>query len=122
DPDVLLNLKNPMTGSRGLGLDNWQPSSSFSPSAHCSFYGVTCDGESRVTALKVTNVPLFGYLPPEIVLLNKLVNLTIACDNLTGKLPAEMANLTSLKLLNISHNVFNGRFREIVRRSTLQKR
>ncbi|PON73394.1 Tyrosine-protein kinase [Parasponia andersonii] len=77
---------------------------------HCSFSGVTCDDESRVTVLNVTNVPLFGYLQPEIGLLNKLVKLTIACDNLTGKLPAEMAYLTSLKHLNISNTVFSGRF------------
>ncbi|XP_062097306.1 receptor protein kinase CLAVATA1 [Humulus lupulus] len=103
--DVLLKLKTAMTGPTGSGLDDWKPSSSY-----CSFSGVTCDNESRVTALNVTNVPLFGHLPPEIGSLSKLVNLTIACDNLTGRLPAEMANLTFLRHLNISNNVFSGMF------------
>ncbi|GMN35816.1 hypothetical protein TIFTF001_005551 [Ficus carica] len=103
--DVLLKLKTAMIGPKGSGLDDWLPSSS-----HCSFYGVTCDEESRVTSLNVTNLRLFGYLPPEIGLLNRLVNLTMSSDNLTGKLPPEMANLTSLRLFNISNNFFQGRF------------
>ncbi|GMN24731.1 hypothetical protein TIFTF001_049165, partial [Ficus carica] len=103
--DVLLKLKTAMIGPKGSGLDDWLPSSS-----HCSFSGVTCDEESRVTSLNVTNLRLFGYLPPEIGLLNRLVNLTMSSDNLTGKLPPEMANLTSLRLFNISNNFFQGRF------------
>ncbi|GMN24876.1 hypothetical protein TIFTF001_043827, partial [Ficus carica] len=103
--NLLLNLKTAMIGPTGSGLGDWVPSSS-----HCSFSGVTCDDESRVIALFVTNLPLFGYLPPEIGLLNTLVNLTISSDNLTGKLPPEMANHTSLRLFNISNNFFQGRF------------
>ena len=60
--------------------------------------------------MNVSNIRLFGFIPPEIGLLNKLVNLTLAADNLTGKLPTEMANLTSLKVLNVSNNVFYGNF------------
>ncbi|KAG5118332.1 hypothetical protein JHK82_032752 [Glycine max] len=52
--------------------------------------GVNCDQELRVVAINVSFVPLFGYLPPEIGQLDKL------------------ENLTSLKLLDISHNVFSG--------------
>ena len=58
----------------------------------------------------MSNIPLFDFIPPEIGLLNKLVNLTLAADNLTGMLPMEMANLTSLKVLNVSNNVFYGNF------------
>ncbi|KHN25405.1 receptor protein kinase CLAVATA1-like [Glycine soja] len=70
------------------GLHDWKFSTSLS--AHCFFSGVKCDHELRVVAINVSFVPLFGYLPPEIGQLDKL------------------ENLTSLKLLDISHNVFSG--------------
>ncbi|KAM5577636.1 hypothetical protein ABKV19_008134 [Rosa sericea] len=107
DLDTLLILKKAMIGPRHSGLDDWEPSSH----NHCSFSGVSCDHQSRVIALNVSNLHLFGSIPAEIGFLNKLVNLTIA-DNyyLTGSLPREIGNLTSLKLLNVSNNYFWGRF------------
>ncbi|KAL5557856.1 hypothetical protein UlMin_034067 [Ulmus minor] len=114
--DVLLKLKTAMVknkASSGL-LRDWEPSS-LSPSLHCSFSGVTCDEDLRVTSLNISNIPLFGHLPPEIGLLNRLVNLTMVNSNLTGVIPEEMGNLTSLKFVNISFNGFVGRFpREIL--------
>jgi hypothetical protein len=108
DLEVLLKLKSSMIGHKGSGLKDWK--FSLSPTAHCSFSGVSCDQDSRVISLNVSNIPLYGIISSEIGLLNKLVNLTIAANKLTGVLPVEMANLTSLKLLNISNNVFNGTF------------
>ncbi|KAF5455754.1 hypothetical protein F2P56_025300 [Juglans regia] len=108
DLQVLLKLKSAMTGPNVSALLDWEDSSS--PTAHCSFSGVSCDEDSRVVSLNVSLIPLFGFIPPEIGLLKKLVSLTIAGGNLTGRLPVEMANLTSLKVLNISNNLFNGNF------------
>lgn len=114
DLDVLLKLKAAFTGPGGSGLHDWvAPDSSSSPStaAHCSFSGVACDGDFRVVSLVVAFVPLFGYIPPEIGLLDRLVNLTLASDNLAGNIPLEIAKLTSLRLLNISNNgLLNGSF------------
>ncbi|KAK6131302.1 hypothetical protein DH2020_034952 [Rehmannia glutinosa] len=110
DLETLLKLKSSLVGPSGSGLHDWAAPISPSPSAHCSFSGVTCDDEARVTSLNVTNVPLFGTLPPEIGMLSKLVNLTLAADNLTGPLPMEISDLTSLKNVNLSWNVFNGTF------------
>ncbi|KAL0016960.1 hypothetical protein SO802_004029 [Lithocarpus litseifolius] len=108
DLEVLLKLKSAMKGPKGADLKDWEVSSS--PAAHCSFPGVSCDDDLRVVSLNVTDIKLFGFLPPEIGLLDKLVNLTLAGTNLTGSLPLEMGNLTSLKFLNISTNVFIGKF------------
>ncbi|KAI3460412.1 hypothetical protein Pfo_017075 [Paulownia fortunei] len=110
DLDTLLKLKSSLVGPSSSGLQDWATPLSSSPSAHCSFSGITCDPDARVMSLNVTNVPLFGTLPPEIGLLNKLVNLTLAVDNLTGPLPKEICKLTSLKYVNLSWNMFNGTF------------
>ncbi|KAK9023113.1 hypothetical protein V6N11_003343 [Hibiscus sabdariffa] len=108
DLEVLLKLKSSMIGHKGSGLHDWGSSSS--PSAHCHFSGVECDEDLRVVALNVSFTPLFGTIPPEIGLLNKLVNLTISMVNLTGYIPVDMSNLTSLKIFNISNNFFRGNF------------
>ncbi|CAM8945615.1 unnamed protein product [Rhodiola kirilowii] len=115
DIQALMKLKSAMVGSSNLALRDWQypPSTSTSSSAaaHCSFSGVVCDEEFRVTSLNVSFLPLLGgSLPPEIGLLTNLVNLTIAANNLTGEIPLEIGNLKSLKLLNISNNKFVGSF------------
>lgn len=107
--EVLLNLKSSMIGPNGTGLHDWIPSSS--PEAHCSFSGVSCDGDARVISLNVSFTPLFGTISPEIGMLNRLVNLTLAANNFSGALPLEMKSLTSLKVLNISNNGnLNGSF------------
>ncbi|XP_010536408.1 PREDICTED: receptor protein kinase CLAVATA1-like [Tarenaya hassleriana] len=102
DMDVLLKLKSSMIGPNCSGLHDWKPSSS--PAAHCSFSGVSCDSDGRVVSLNVSFTPLFGTIPPEIGMLNRLVNLTLSANNFTGGLPVEMKNLTSLKFLNVSNN------------------
>ncbi|GER33976.1 leucine-rich receptor-like protein kinase family protein [Striga asiatica] len=109
DLDTLLKLKSSLIGPSGLGLDDWaQPPPSSPPSAHCSFSGITCDSDGHVASLNITGVPLGGTIPPEIGLLTRLVNLTLAHDSLTGPIPMEISFLTSLKYVNLSVNFFNG--------------
>ncbi|KAG4147987.1 hypothetical protein ERO13_D05G258350v2 [Gossypium hirsutum] len=97
-----------MIGPKALGLDDWEFSSS--PSVHCHFSGVKCDEDHRVVALNVSFTPFYGTISSEIGLLNKLVNLTISKVELTGNIPTDMRNLTSLKTFNISNNYFRGSF------------
>ncbi|XP_058758987.1 leucine-rich repeat receptor-like kinase protein SUNN [Vicia villosa] len=111
DLDALLKLKESMKGEKAKhndSLGDWKFSSS--DSAHCSFSGVTCDQDNRVIKLNVTQVPLFGKISKEIGALDKLERLILTMDNLTGELPFEISNLTSLRILNISHNTFSGNF------------
>ncbi|XP_052189791.1 receptor protein kinase CLAVATA1-like [Diospyros lotus] len=111
DLEALMKLKSAMLRPRGSGLDDWQWHHNSSSSSHCSFSGVTCNQHSRVITLNISpSVPLLGTIPPEIGLLNKLLNLTIFNANLTGPLPLEMSNLTALKFLNLSFNNFTGDF------------
>lgn len=111
DLELLLKLKSSMIGPSGSGLDDWvSDSSSSSPTSHCSFSGVSCDEHSRVTSLKISSLPLFGTIPPEIGLFTSLINLTLVADNLTGHLPIEMSKLTVIKFINLSSNTFIGEF------------
>ncbi|CAA0841161.1 Receptor protein kinase CLAVATA1 [Striga hermonthica] len=107
DLEALLTLKSYLVGPLGSGLDDWSDSTPHYPD-HCSFSGVGCDADGRVTSLNIVDVPLSGSLSPEIGLLSNLVNLTLSGTSLTGPLPAEIRGLTSLKLVNISQNAFAG--------------
>ncbi|CAN4094004.1 unnamed protein product [Withania somnifera] len=103
-----------MVAPDSTGLLDWNNNTN-DPFAHCSFSGVTCNNMSRVISLNISNVPLFGTIPPEIGLLVYLENLTIFGDNITGTLPLEMSQLSSVKYVNLSYNNFSGPFpREIL--------
>ncbi|KAJ9553914.1 hypothetical protein OSB04_017959 [Centaurea solstitialis] len=111
DLDALMKLKASMVAPNRSGLDDWKPeNSTLKTNTHCSFSGVSCDENFRVTSLTISYVPLFGTIPPEIGILNKLVNLTLVADNLTGELPVEISNLTSIRFINISSNLLTGEF------------
>ncbi|KAK9062750.1 hypothetical protein SSX86_019939 [Deinandra increscens subsp. villosa] len=114
DLDALLKLKKSMVVAPATsGLDDWRPPrvpNSIVSNSHCSFSGVSCDENSRVTSLIISNVPLYGTIPPEIGVLNKLVNLTLVSDALSGELPVEMANLTLIRFINFSTNSLTGEF------------
>ncbi|CAA6655986.1 unnamed protein product [Spirodela intermedia] len=96
DLHSLMKLKSAMVGPGGVGLLDWNDSSS----SHCAFSGVVCDSSGRVVSLNVSFQPLFGRLPPEIGLLSELVNLTISSTSIGG----------NLRVLNISNNIFSGLF------------
>lgn len=105
DHDVLLKLKDSLLLNNNTGsLHDWNPTNAH----YCNFTGVSCDADSRVVSLNITYVPLFGTLPADIALLDKLQSLTITASNLTGEIPGEISSLTSLRYLNISNNYLSG--------------
>nr|XP_043632982.1 receptor protein kinase CLAVATA1-like [Erigeron canadensis] len=119
DLDALLKLKASMVLTpTGSGLYDWKApakrNSSRVSNLHCSFSGVSCDENSRVTSLIISNTPLFGTIPKEIGNLNKLVNLTLVFNNLTGAFPLEMSNLTRIRFINLSSNSFTGELPGVV--------
>ncbi|PHT84967.1 Leucine-rich repeat receptor-like serine/threonine-protein kinase BAM2 [Capsicum annuum] len=111
DLNTLLKLKESLVAPRSSGLVDWTNNTENNdPFAYCTFTGVTCNNNSRVISLNITNVPLFGTIPPEIGLLDNLESLMIFGDNVTGTLPLEMSQLSSIKYVNLSYNNFSGPF------------
>nr|GMD28393.1 receptor protein kinase CLAVATA1-like [Ipomoea batatas] len=93
-------MKASMVRQRSSRLSDWRDADNASSgAAHYFFSGVKCDDDSRVIAINISGVPLFGTLPPEIGLLDRLVNLTLIGDNLIGELPPEMAKLTVVRVI-----------------------
>ena len=69
----------------------------------CEWHGVTCRGE-KIIELELTNNQLSGSLPAEIGLLPYLENLDLRNNQLSGNIPPEIGNLSKLKHLYLSGN------------------
>lgn len=64
-------------------LSGWTHNST----SHCTWFGISCSSKgSRVESLQLSALGLVGPLPPS------------------------LSNLTSLRMLNLSHNLFHGQF------------
>ncbi|KAK4366639.1 hypothetical protein RND71_014519 [Anisodus tanguticus] len=102
DKSALLELKASL-----LGL-TWSNNSD-----HCSWFGVSCDSNSRVVALNITGgnlgslscakiaqFPLYGYGIKRVCGNNSL--------KLVGKVPVAISRLTELKVLSLPFNELSG--------------
>ncbi|XP_004301907.1 PREDICTED: leucine-rich repeat receptor-like serine/threonine-protein kinase BAM3 [Fragaria vesca subsp. vesca] len=103
DFHVLLTLKQGFKFSEPA-LSSWNSSSS--PTSVCSSWvGIRCS-RGRVVAVDLTDLSLSGSVSPIISGLDRLSDLSLAGNNLSGSI--ELANLGSLRSLNISDNQFSG--------------
>ncbi|KAE9449337.1 hypothetical protein C3L33_18747, partial [Rhododendron williamsianum] len=113
DKSALLQFKASLSDPYGA-LSNWVPTGS----SHCSWDGVTCDSNSRVSALNITGggrgeggnscariaqFPLYGF--------GIRRNCYYGSDNvvkLAGSISPEVAKLTELRVLSLPFNELSG--------------
>lgn len=79
---------------------------------YCSWYGVTCVGESssrRVSAIDLQINWMYGELPSEINNFLSLTHLALQTNYLYGSIPSNLDNLTNLTYLSLARNNFSGR-------------
>ena len=73
-----------------------------------SWHGVGVDGTGRVVRLELDSNNLVGRIPPEIVQLTRLERLSLDGNTLGGTIPIEIARLSRLSYLILSHNNLTG--------------
>ena len=73
-----------------------------------TWYGVTADEDGRVVELSLPGNKVWGPIPREIVLLQRLERLDLSNNRVDGALPPEIGDLRSLEELNLSENTFLG--------------
>ncbi|KAG5529331.1 hypothetical protein RHGRI_029888 [Rhododendron griersonianum] len=89
----------------GKVLSSWDPSAP-DPT---SFYGVVCDQAGNVTAIALDGLGLVGDLKfTTLTGLQMLANLSLAGNELTGRLVPGIGQLTALQYLDLSANQFYG--------------
>ncbi|ESQ28323.1 hypothetical protein EUTSA_v10018335mg [Eutrema salsugineum] len=120
DETVLLELKSSFSDPNGV-LSSWDPNSS----NHCSWFGVSCNFDSRVVSLILRgcdepqgslHLPdssscssrLGGEISPVVGNLSEIRVLSLAFNDLGGQIPEEIWGLEKLEVLDLQGNTFTG--------------
>ena len=103
DRAALEALYNATDGATWTDNTNW-----LSAAALSEWHGVTTDGTGRVTDLYLTDNNLSGEIPAELGDLSSLQNLYLWQNNLSGVIPAELGDLSNLLVLFLEDNNLSG--------------
>ena len=91
------------------GGPTWTINTNWSTAADLSeWHGVTTDATGRVTEVSLSQNMLSGEIPAELGNLTSLERLYASRNMLSGEIPAELGNLTSLKFLSLWGNELSG--------------
>ena len=104
DRTALLALYNATGGANWTNNTNWLTSGALS-----TWYGITTDSQGRITELNLTRNQLKGKLPPELTNLTNLEVLALGGNQLTGTIPTWLSNLANLQELYLWGNKLTGK-------------
>lgn len=108
DYDALVALYNSTGGSSWYDKDNWNLSVN---DVSDNWHGITVSGD-RVVKIKLVDNNLNGKIPAEIANLTELKTLIIETNNLPDTIPAELQSLTKLETLSLNQNNLSGEIPE----------
>ncbi|XP_044490626.1 leucine-rich repeat protein 1-like [Mangifera indica] len=103
EADALSALKNALVDPKGV-LQSWDATLG----DPCSWFHVTCNGDSKVTRLDLGNYGLQGSLVPQLGSLGNLQYLEIHSNQINGSIPVELGNLSNLLSLDLYKNQLSG--------------
>ncbi len=100
---VLATLYNSTDGPNWNNNENWLGQSPLD-----EWHGVITDGDGRVTVLELDSNGLTGSIPPELGQLSSLERLVLFNNGLSGPVPPELGQLSRLEYLHFSRNDLSG--------------
>ncbi|GAY67779.1 hypothetical protein CUMW_259180 [Citrus unshiu] len=105
DRDALLALKARITHDPTNFLaKNWNTSTPV-----CNWTGVACDVHShRVTVLNISSLNLTGPIPSQLGNLSSLQSLNLSCNRLSGSIPSAIFTTYTLKYVSFRKNQLSG--------------
>ncbi|GAY68466.1 hypothetical protein CUMW_264350 [Citrus unshiu] len=118
DRDALLAMKAHITHDpTNFFAKNWNTSISF-----CNWTGVTCDVHShRVTVLNISRLNLTGTIPSQLGNLSSLQSLNLSFNRLSGSIPSAIFTTYTLKYVSFRENQLSGAFPSFIyNKSSLQ--
>ena len=101
--DVLMALYQSTGGPDWFNSRNWGTSRPLR-----DWHGITVDVNGRVTELDLSRNALTGPIPPELGDLTSLRELDLSFNALTGTIPPKLGNLTRLNTLELGWNDLTG--------------
>ncbi|KAH9667909.1 protein kinase domain-containing protein [Citrus sinensis] len=105
DRDALLALKAHITHDPTNFLaKNWNTSTPV-----CNWTGVACDVHShRVTILNISSLNLTGTIPSQLGNLSSLQSLNLSCNRLSGSIPSAIFTIYTMKYVSFRENQVSG--------------
>ena len=100
--EALVALYNSTNGAGWVNNTNW-----LATDTPCSWYGVSCGG-GYVTSLNLDANLLTGSIPAELGNLTSLSSLSLSQNQVSGSIPVELGNLTQLQNLSLWENQLTG--------------
>ncbi|GAY68700.1 hypothetical protein CUMW_266180 [Citrus unshiu] len=119
DQDALLALKAHITHDPTNFLaKNWNTSTPV-----CNWTGVTCDAHRhRVKVLNISHLNLTGTIPSQLWNLSSLQSLNLGFNRLSGSIPSAIFTMYTLKYVNFRGNQLSGAFPSFIfNKSSLQR-
>jgi len=108
DYDALMALYNSTDGPNWTDNTGWMGGAAGTNCDPCNgWFGVTCSG-GRVTELGLTSNQLSGSIPAELENLSSLTRLWLDRNQLSGMIPVELGNISSLTRLDLAFNQLSG--------------
>ncbi|KAL3632002.1 protein kinase superfamily [Castilleja foliolosa] len=101
--NALNALKEKLTDPNNV-LQSWDPTL-LSP---CTWFHVTCNNDNNVTRMELYKNNLSGTIPSELGELTSLRSLDLYNNNLNGDIPDKLDNLKSLIFLRVNNNRLTG--------------
>lgn len=119
DSLVLVNLYNKTNGQNWYNKNNWLTAAPVS-----SWYGITVK-ENRVTKIILAGNNLTGKIPASLGNLSQLTHLLLDYNSFDGRIPSSLGKLTNLKELNLAnnwnlHNSIPASFNNLINLQSLQ--
>ena len=103
DKAALEALYDATAGSSWTTRTNWKTTEVLS-----AWYGVTTDGNGRVTELVLCYNQLSGEIPAALGNLANLQTLDLCGNQLSGEIPAALGDLANLEILSLYDNQLSG--------------
>ena len=101
--EALIALYNSTDGANWSNNSNWLGA----VGTECTWRGVSCSG-GYVETLTLSSNQLSGSIPAELGNLSSLTYLSMSSNKLSGSIPPELGNLSSLTLLHLGYNQLSG--------------
>ncbi|KAJ0457730.1 putative protein kinase RLK-Pelle-LRR-III family [Helianthus annuus] len=112
DGILLLAFKYSVLNDPLQVLDTWN----YSDQSPCSWNGVVCSSNRRVTELSLPDSKLVASIPANIGLIKHLSKLDLSNNSINGSIPLSLYNATKLKFLDVSNNLISGELPELVKK------
>lgn len=101
--NALVTLYNNMGGANWYDHTDW-----LQTDTPCSWYGVTCSSGTNITSLLMIENNMSGAIPAELANLTQLSSLQLVKNILTSSIPPELGSLTNLTILSLGSNSITG--------------